>query len=254
MSAQRCIFHQHRKALLFQGLDAGHDARIFRQHVLGHIRQGDFAFQDLALDRALENLGQALHLRFGQRVTGAHAVAGIQVFDQVGRKINRFAVRMADVGQRHDAAFGVAGIGVEQMRAAQFALGIVDLQAVFVEDVGGQRVVRAGLEPALVRIMDKSGVGDLFAPICAGIEMVVADALDVFAQPLPHAHQLQIVRRQVAADRNDRRPAFRQIDRQHALGRIPIGAQVGLVRLRLGQCQAEAGRLLPVAAVVGWRR
>ncbi|MNX98609.1 hypothetical protein D3C86_1310250 [compost metagenome] len=95
LPAQRCILDQHREALLFQGLDTGQDARVFRQYFLRHIRQGHFAFEDFAFDRALEDLRQALHLGFGQRVAGAHAIAQEQVFDQVGREVHHLIVRLA---------------------------------------------------------------------------------------------------------------------------------------------------------------
>jgi hypothetical protein len=88
--------------------------RVFRQHFLRHVGQGDFAFQDFALDRPFENLGQALHLRFGQRITGAHAIADVQVFDQVGREIHHLAVRLPHIRQRTDAALHIAGVGVDR--------------------------------------------------------------------------------------------------------------------------------------------
>jgi hypothetical protein len=56
LAAQRGIFHQNRKALRLQRLDAGQDARVLGQHVLRHIGQRDFPLQDLALDRTLEDL------------------------------------------------------------------------------------------------------------------------------------------------------------------------------------------------------
>ena len=182
LAAQRRVLDQHREALLFQSLDAGHDARVARQHVLRHVRQRQFAFEDLALDRALEDLGQALHLGFRQRIAGAHAIAGVQVFDQVRREVHDLAVRLARVRQRDDPARDVAGIGVDQVRRAQLAVGVVDGAGMVVEDPVRQRIVRSRLEPALVRIMHERRVGDVLAPVHARIEMVVADALDVLAQ------------------------------------------------------------------------
>ena len=136
LTAQRRILDQHREALLFQALDAGEDARVFLQHFLRHIRQGHFAFEDFALDRALEDFRQALHLRFGEGVAGAHAVAEVEVFDQVGREVHHFIVRLAHKRQRADATLGVAGVGVVQVRATQLAVAVVNLQGVFVEDFG----------------------------------------------------------------------------------------------------------------------
>ena len=168
--------------MLFQALNAGQDARVFRQHVVRHIRQGDFTFQNFALDRPLENFGQALHLRLGQRIAGTHAIAHKQVFDQVGREIHHFTVRLPHKGERTDTALRIAGVGVYQVRATQLAIGVVNLQAVGIQNSRRQRIFLARLEPALVRVMDKRRIGDVFAPERAGVEMVVVEALDIFAQ------------------------------------------------------------------------
>ena len=182
LAAQRGVLDQHREALVLQLLDAGDDAGIFRQHLGRHIGQRDFAFDDLAFDGALEDFRQALHLRFRQGVAGAHAIAEVEVVDQVGREIHGFAVRLTHVGQGADAAFGVAGVGVEQMRGAQLAVRVVDFQRVFVEQTLGQRILLARLEPALFRVMHKGRVGDFRAPVNVVVEMVAVQALDVFAQ------------------------------------------------------------------------
>ena len=180
--AQRRILHQHRETLALQLLDAGDDAGIFRQHFRRHVGQRDLALDDLALHRALENLRQALHLRLGQRVAGAHAVAEEEVVGEVGREIHHRAVGLAHIGQRADAALGVARVGVVQMRGAQLALGVVDRPAMFVEQPGRQRILAAGLEPALVRVMHEGRVGDVLAPELVVVEVVEIEPLDVFAQ------------------------------------------------------------------------
>ena len=92
LTAQRRILDQHREALLFQRLDPGQNRRVPVQHGLRHIRQGEFTLDDFTLDRPLENLRQALHLGFGQGVTGTHAIAQEQVFDQVGGEVHHFAI------------------------------------------------------------------------------------------------------------------------------------------------------------------
>ncbi|MCY1172506.1 hypothetical protein D9M73_126410 [compost metagenome] len=95
LPAQRRILDQHREALLFKPLDTGQNPRVLRQHFLRHIRQGHFAFKDFALDRALEDFRQALHLRFGQGIAGAHTITQEQVFDQVRREVHHLIVRLA---------------------------------------------------------------------------------------------------------------------------------------------------------------
>ncbi len=111
-TAQGRILHQYRKALGFQALDTGQDTGEFRQHFLRYIRQREFTFDDFAFYRAFEDFRQALHLRFSQGVTGTHAVAEVQVLDQVGREIHHLAIGLAHERQRNNAAFFVAGVGV----------------------------------------------------------------------------------------------------------------------------------------------
>ncbi|MNQ43426.1 hypothetical protein D3C85_571550 [compost metagenome] len=181
-AAQRRILDQHGEALLFQAGDTGHDARVFRQHFLRHIGQGDFAFENFALDGPLKNFRQTLHLRFDQRIAGAHAIADVQVFDQVRREIHDLAIGVPHIRQRADAALGIAGVCVDQVRAAQFAIGIVDVQAILIENLFRQRILAAWLEPALVRVVDKRRVGDVFAPELIVVEKIAIEALDELAQ------------------------------------------------------------------------
>src|SRR5690606_37810737 len=93
------------------------------------------------LDRTLEYLRQTLHLRFGQGIARRHAIAEVEVFDQVGGEIDHLAVRLAYIGQRADAALDVAGVGVVQVRTSQLALRVVDRQAVVVENFSRQRIL-----------------------------------------------------------------------------------------------------------------
>ena len=182
LPAERRILDQHGEALFLQFVDAGQDAGVFRQHVGGHVGQGDLAFDDLALDRPFENFREALHLRFSQRVAGAHAVAEEEVVNQVGREVHDFAVRAAHVGQCADAALDVTGIGIDQMRGAQLAIGVVDRQAVVVEQSRRQRILAPRFEPALIRVMYEIGVGDVLAPELVVVEMIATGALDEFTQ------------------------------------------------------------------------
>ena len=224
-TAQRRILDQHRKALRFQFLDAGHDARVFRQHVLRHIGQRDLAFEDLPFHGTLENLGQALHLRFGQRVTRAHAIAGVEVLDQVGREIDGLAVRLPHVRQRHDPARHIPRVGVDQVRAAQLAFRIVDGAAIRIEDLVRQCVIGTGLEPALVRIMDEVRVGDLLAPVAAGIEMVVADAFNIFAQ---RGRQRAFLGRAFPVGETHRRMRVADVQRPHVRHDVAPGRDFDL--------------------------
>src|SRR5205085_8743283 len=86
------------------------------------------------------------------------------------------------VWQRDDTALHIAGVGVDQMRATQLDIGIVNGEAVLVENVRRQRIAWPWLEPALIRVMYKRRVGDILAPEHPGIEMVVVQALDILNQ------------------------------------------------------------------------
>ena len=68
------------------------------------------------------------------------------------------------------------------MRAAQLAIGVVDLQTVFIEDALRQRILAAGLEPALIRVMHERRVGDVFAPELVVVEVIAIRSFDEFTQ------------------------------------------------------------------------
>ncbi len=181
-AAQRSILDQHREALLLQALDAGNNGRVLGQYLLRHIRQAQLAFEDFALHRPFEDFRQALHLRFGQGIAGAHAVAEEQVLDQVGREVHHLLVGLAHERQRADTTGRVARVGVVQVRTAQLAVRVVDGQAVLVENLDRQRVPRARFEPLLVRVVHERRVGQVLTPVLVVIEEVAVQALDEFAQ------------------------------------------------------------------------
>ncbi len=86
-----------------------------------------FTFQNFTLYRSFENFGQTLHLRFDQRITRTHAIADEQVFDQVGRKIHHHSPSDCRTnGSEQIPALHIAGVGVDQMRATQLAIGIIN--------------------------------------------------------------------------------------------------------------------------------
>ena len=182
LTAQRGVLDQNREALGFQRLDAFDDFRVLGQHLLRHVRQGQFLLENLALHGTLEDLGQTLHLGFRQSIAGAHAVAEIQVLDQVGREVDRLTVRTASERQGHDATIRTPGIGVDQIGATQLAVRIEDLQAIVIQHAFRDLVIRARLEPLLVRVMHELAVSDGFAEELVVVEEVAAQALDELAQ------------------------------------------------------------------------
>jgi hypothetical protein len=68
------------------------------------------------------------------------------------------------------------------MRPTQLAIGVVNLQAVFIEYSCRQRIFAARLEPALVRVMHEWCVGNVFAPELVVVEVIAIHPLDEFAQ------------------------------------------------------------------------
>ena len=229
-TAQRGILDQHREALGFQPLDTGQNTRVLGQYFSRHIRQGEFAFDDFALDRPLEDLRQALHLGFGQGVAGAHAVAQVQVFDQVGREIHHLAVRLAHKRQRDNPALFIAGVGVEQVRAAQLAIAVVDFQAISIEDFRRQLILGPRLKPALVRVMHERRVGQFFAPKLIVIEEVAVETLDELAQ---RRGQRAFLGRALAVGEAHRRMGITDMQRPHVRhdiaprGDLDLHAQAG---------------------------
>ncbi len=117
-AAERGVLHQDAEARLAQAADAGGDVRIAGDHGFGHVGQAQAFLDDAELDVAFEDFGQRLGARLLQRVAGRHAVADVEVADEVDREIHGFAVAQPLVGDGADAAFGVAGIEVDQLIGA----------------------------------------------------------------------------------------------------------------------------------------
>ena len=128
-AAERGVLDQDAEARRAQGADAGRDARIAGDHFLRHVRQAQAFADDAELDVALENFRQRLGARLGRRVAGRHAVADVQVADDVDREPDAGAVALAHVGQGADAAFGVAGIEVDQRVGVDAAVRVVEAGA-----------------------------------------------------------------------------------------------------------------------------
>src|SRR5690606_29799791 len=182
LAAQRGVFHQHRKALIFQGLDAFDDIRVLGQNLVRYIRQGDFVLDDFFFYRPLEDFRQALYLGFRQGVASTHSVAQVQVFNQVGGEVHGFAVGLAQVWDAADASLWCGGVGVEQVGAEQFTVRVVNLETVIVQYAVRQFAFGAGLEPLLSRIMHERAVGDVLTEVLVVVEEVAVQAFDELAQ------------------------------------------------------------------------
>lgn len=141
------------------------DARIAGDDGFRHFGQVQPLGDDAELDVALEDFRKRLRARFGGRVAGGHAVAHVQVADDVDREPDHRAVPLTRVGQGADAARGVARVEVDQRRGLDLALRIVE-GAQF----GRQQAIRPGAvrrygKPALARIVHVVAGGDVGAEV-----------------------------------------------------------------------------------------
>ena len=98
------------------------------------------------------------------------------------------------------------------MGAAQLTFAVKRLEAVRVENLARQLVVGPRLEPALVRVMDKLGIGDLFAPELIVVEEVAVKALDKLAQ---RRRQRALLGRALAVGEAHRRLRIADMQRPH---------------------------------------
>jgi hypothetical protein len=125
-AAERGILDQDAEAGVAQAADAGGDARVAGDDMLRHVRQAESFADDAELDVALEDFRQGLGARLHLGVAGRHAVADVEVADDVDREPDRRAVAQALVGQGADAAFGVAGVEVDQRAGVDRAVRVVE--------------------------------------------------------------------------------------------------------------------------------
>ncbi|MNZ61305.1 hypothetical protein D3C78_793980 [compost metagenome] len=116
------------------------------------------------------------------------------------------------------------------MRTTQLAVRVVDLQAVFVEDLGWQRVLGARLEPLLVGIVHERRVGDVLAPELVVVEEVAVQTLDEFTQ---RRGQRGLFGRALAVGEAHRRLRITHVQRPHVRhdvaprGNLDLHAQPG---------------------------
>ena len=126
VAAERGVLDQDAEAGVAQALDAGGDRRVAGDDFFRHVGQAEAFGDDLELDVAFEDFRQRLGARLGRRVAGRHAVADIEVADDVDREEDLGAVALADVGNGADAALVVAGIDVDQCFGRDAAFRVVE--------------------------------------------------------------------------------------------------------------------------------
>jgi hypothetical protein len=181
VAAERGVLDQDAEAGVAQALDAGGDGRVAGDDVFRDVRQAQAFGDDLELDVAFEDFRQRLGACLGLRVAGRHAVADVQVADDVDREEDLGAVALAHVGNGADAALVVAGVHVDQRFGRDAAFRVVEgLQ--FRRQQFGRPVGAGDREPALARVMGEFGVGDAVAEVVVVPEIVARQALEILAQ------------------------------------------------------------------------
>ena len=181
-AAERGVAHDDAEAFGAQSLDASGDAGIPRDHLVRHFWQAQAFGDDAVLDGALEDLRQRLAARFHHGVPGGHAVAHIEVADDVDRYPGLRAITQPRVRQSADAAFDIAGIEVDQHTAVDFTIRVIEGMQLGVEQFGRPCTIGRMGEPAFLRIMHERPVGAGLAEIEMGPEVMRAEPLEKFAQ------------------------------------------------------------------------
>ncbi len=158
LATQGGVFHQNTKTGVAQGVDASGNAGVAGNHGFWHVGQANAFTDDAAFDVTLENLRQGLRAGLGLGVAGRHAVAHIQITDDVDREIGHHAVAFAHIGNGADAALGVAGVEFHQAAGVDAAFGVVELVQAGVEQINGPATVFGQVKPALLGEMHKVAV------------------------------------------------------------------------------------------------
>ncbi len=218
--AERSVFHQDAETRLAQAADADGNVRVARDHVLGHVRQAQRFADDAELHMALENFRQRLGARFHQRVTGRHAVAHIQIADEVDRKVGGRAVGQALIGQRANAACLVAGVEVDELRGRHRFVRVVEGAQLGVEQPLGPGVA-VQREPALTRRMHMRTVGYCLAQVEMRPEIMGGQTLGKLAQRASPRRQL---RGALAVGEQQCAVVIAHMHRPHTFHRVEPGA------------------------------
>ena len=181
-AAQRGVVGENREAFRFEARNCLDHARIALHHALRNRRQADRFGDNAVFDIAFKHLRKPLHARFVSSVARRHAVGDVEVADDVHRDIDGLLVGLTGKRQAADAALGVAGLQIHQLRRGQRVVRIVKGAQARIQNAFRQRAVRRDREPFLVRVVDEIAVGDRFAQPEIGKEVVGRETLEIFAQ------------------------------------------------------------------------
>ncbi len=227
------ILHQNAKAGSTQGVDTGGNARVTANHLLGHVGQAQALADDAKLDMPLENLRQGLGARFSLRVAGRHAVADVQVANDVHREPRRSPIALTHIGNGTNTALDVAGIEFHQTAGIDRAFGVVQTLQLRVKQSGRPGLTGFHRKPALLRVMHKGPIGDIGSQVVMRPEIVGRKALHEFAQRTGQTGQ---PRRTLAVGKEQRAIAVPDVHRPDTLHRIEPAALLDVESQRLQTC------------------
>ena len=224
-AAQRGVLHPDAKAGGTQPGDTGGDVRIARDDVVRHVGQAQAFGDDAVLDVTLENLRQRLRLRLVRTVAGRHAVADVEVGDDVDGEIHRRSVALAHIGDGADAALDIARVEVDQLRGRDAAVGVVELLQFRSQQPGRPALLALPIfarhKPALLRVVHEAfAFGNVPPEVVVVPEVVAGRALEELAQRTCARRELGGA---LAVGEHQRAVALAQMNRPDALQRIQPG-------------------------------
>ena len=131
---------------------------------------------------ALDDFAKRLRPRFGHRVARRHAVADVEVADDIDRKPDFLAIVHADEGQGADTAFHIARIVLDQYLRANARIRVVENLQFRRQQFLRPIAIFIRLKPALLWVMRKVMRGKLFAQVIMCPEVITGKALKEFAK------------------------------------------------------------------------
>ena len=183
LTAERGILDQYAEAGVAQALDAGGDGRVAGNDFFRYVGQAKAFGDDLELDVAFEDFRQRLGAGLGLRVAGRHAVADVEVADDVDRHEDLGAVTLAHVGNGANATVEVAGVDIDQRLSRDVAIRVVEGLQLRRQQVG--RPVGAIFrqrKPAFAWVVGEFAVGNSIAKVVVVPEIIARQALEILAE------------------------------------------------------------------------
>ena len=130
----------------------------------------------------LDDFGKRLRTRLDQRIARRHAVADVQVADDVDREPDGALVAEAGEGQGADAAFDIARVVVDEHFGRDVAVRVVERVQFRRQQLFRPVVVFVRQEPALLRVVREALRGILAPEEVVRPEVIAGQAFEELAQ------------------------------------------------------------------------